>query len=258
MNKIDKLKEENKILKRKLKTAELWTKRIVKEEIQKITKKEIQKMENIIVPSFFEKNMDNIIIDKINKYFWDYILMNTPHSIINNIIWAEINYYNLVQNKWFDGISIIASYHKAIDTLIENNISKGYRKYCKKIWQIFLRKNDVLEKSMHSLVNKWFILSIWRLFHLIKLIKNNEDLFDYWKAFLEYLNNNENLKNILLNNDFYNIFSNLMKYEVFWKKRHTWIISLEDTTRVRYYIIWNFIEKNSLLYKIAEINKIDY
>jgi hypothetical protein len=41
-----------------------------------------------------------------------------------------------------------------LDTLIESFIIKGFRKYARKNGQIQLRENDVLEKSLNSVVNK--------------------------------------------------------------------------------------------------------
>jgi hypothetical protein len=44
--------------------------------------------------------------------------------VIDNIISAELNYYNFKINPISDGFSVISSYHKAIDILIEEFITK--------------------------------------------------------------------------------------------------------------------------------------
>lgn len=258
MNELEKLKIENKILKKKLQIVEIWMKRIIKEEIKKISKRKINKLTASVKESFIQENIETVINERINKYFWDFILMNIPSAIIDNIISAEINYYNLKQNPWFDGISIISSYQKALDLLVETNITKWYRKYCKKIWQIHLRKNDTLEKSLHAVVNKWYIISLWRLFHIIKLINENEKLNDYTKSFKDFLEKYEYIKNIVLDKNFYKIFEKITESEVFWKKRHSWIIDLKETTLARKYLIWDFKDQNSMLYFMAKISEIDY
>jgi hypothetical protein len=59
--------------------------------------------------------------------------LNTPTSVINNIISAEVAYFNLRENPSADGLGVITSYHKAIDLLIESEITKGFRKYAIKM-----------------------------------------------------------------------------------------------------------------------------
>jgi hypothetical protein len=53
--------------------------------------------------------------------------------VINNIISAEVAYFNLRENPSADGLGVITSYHKAIDLLIESEITKGFRKYAIKM-----------------------------------------------------------------------------------------------------------------------------
>jgi hypothetical protein len=50
--------------------------------------------------------------------------MNTNSAVIENIISAEIAYYQLKQNPNIDGFAVISSYHKAIDAIIEQVITK--------------------------------------------------------------------------------------------------------------------------------------
>jgi hypothetical protein len=123
---------------------------------------------------------------------------------------------------------------------------------------IKLRQNDLLEKALNSVVNKWYILSVWRLYHLIKLIKNNDQLYDFWTAFKEYIDKYQYIREILLNNDFYDNFSKLIDSEILWKKRHVWKISFVEAREARKYLIWDFKDTNSLIYKFIEIWKIDY
>lgn len=258
MNELEKLKKENKKLKSLLAAAQTWMKKEVKEQTKKISKKKVNNMTNEVKESFLKENMEKVISKQINNFFWEVLLLNMPSSIVENIISAEINYYNLKQNPELDWFSVLSSYHKALDTLIENYITKWFRKYAKKTGQIYLRKNDLLEKSLNSVINKWFILSTWRLFHLIKLIKKDEELFDYGNCFLDYLNKYYYLKDTLLEDSFYNLFEEIIASEVLWKKRHSWNITFEETTKAREILIWNFENKNCIIYKLIESQNLDF
>jgi len=258
MTELEKLKQENSLLKKKLNAAQAWLERLIKEEVKKISKRKISKMTSNVKQSFLQENIEEIISKKINDFFWDFILLNTPSSVIDNIISWEINYYNLRQNHSLDGFSVISSYHKALDTIIEGFITKWFRKYCKKQNQIHLRVNDPLEKTLHSVVNKWFILSVWRLFHILKLIKNDEGLYDYGKVFKEYLNKYYYLKEVLLDKEFLKIFEEIVGSEILWKKRHTWNINFEETTSARKFLIWDFKDENSLIYMLLKTQEVDY
>lgn len=68
--------------------------------------------------------------------------------------------------------------------------------------QIILRVNDPLEKSLNLIVNKKYILSAGRLYGLLKSIKEDEPLYDFWRCFKDYLDKYSDLKNILLWDDF--------------------------------------------------------
>lgn len=258
MTEIEKLKQEIKILKQKLLIAESWMQKSIKEEVKKISKKKINKMTSWVKESFMQENIEDIITTQINKFFWEFILMNTPVWVIDNIISGEINYYNFRQNPSFDWFSVISSYHKAIDVIIESVIIKWFRKFSKKQNQTILRKNDPLEKTLHMVVNKNYILSIGRLFHILILIKNNDILYDYGKTFKNYLEKYTYLKDVLLDDKFLKVFEEIVSSEIFWKKRHTWNISFDETKKARELITWEFKNIDSLIYMLLKTQEIDY
>lgn len=252
------LKKENLDLKRKLSIAKLWMEREVRFQVQKISKSKLSKMTSETKDAFFAENVEEIITSKVSDFFGEIMLLNTPPSVVENIVSAEVSYFNLRENPSADGLWVITSYHKALDTLIESYITKWFRKYAQKKGQIYLRTNDVLEKSLNSVVNQWYILSIWRLFHLVKLIKEDEQLHDYGKCFKEYLEKYDFISEILFADEFYENFSDLVNSEILWKKRHVWKINYEETTQARTLLIWDFKDENSLIYKFIEIGKVDY
>jgi hypothetical protein len=206
---------------------------------------------------FFSENVEWMITKKVSDFFWEILLLNTPTSVVDNIISAEVAYFNLRENPSADWLGVITSFHKSLDTLIESEITKWFRKFARKKWQTQLRENDVLEKALNSVVNKWYILSVWRLYHLIKLIKNNGKLYDYWECFKEYLSKYKYISDILLDEEFYKHFTELMNSEILWKKRHVGKISFVEARKARRFLIWDFKDKNSMIYKFIEIGKVD-
>ena len=252
------LKKRNSELSRMLLVAKSWMEKQIKEEITKISRKNIKKLSEETKVSFISWNNEEIITKKIYYFFWDIVMMNIPRQTIEHIISAEINYYNLEKNNEIDWFPVISSYNKVIDIIIENFITKEFRKFAKKRWQTVLRKNDLIEKFLNSVVVKWYSLSVWRLYNIIKTIKNNWELFDYWLCFRDFLEKYEYIKIILLDDIFYKNLWIIIKSEVFWEKRHKWFINFEDTQKARKILIWNFEDQNCIIYKLIEIQNIPY
>ena len=80
--------------------------------------------------------------------------MNIPSNVVQNIISAEVSYYNLASTANFDGFSVISSYHKALDSLIESIITKPWRKFAKKDSNLTIHQNDLLEKALKNTLDK--------------------------------------------------------------------------------------------------------
>jgi hypothetical protein len=80
-------------------------------------------------------------------------------------------------------------------------------------------------------------LSLGRLFHLLKLIKNNEKLFDYGRCFRDYLEKYDYISEILFNENFYNNFEKLINTEILGKKRHVGKINFVETREARSLLI---------------------
>ena len=255
---LEDLKKENELLMRKLSVAKIWMEREIKSEVKKIARWKVSKMTSKTKDIFYAENVEDIITKKVSDFFWEIMLLNTPTSVIENIISAEVWYFNLRENPGADWLWVITSYHKALDTLTESFITKWFRKFAKKNWQTQLRQNDVLEKALNSVVNQGYILSIWRLFHLIKLIKEGAKLYDYWKCFKLYLEKYEYISEILFKDEFYNNFNNLVNSEILGKKRHVWRISFIEARSARTLLIWDFTDVDCLIYKFIEIGKVDY
>jgi len=255
---IQSLKDKNKSLELKLQVAKLWMIKQVRESVKTISKRKISKLTWETKKNFARENLEDIITNKIRDYFGDFILMNISSNFIENIISWEIAYYELKQNPNFDWFSVVSSYHKALDIVIEQFITKGFRKFAKKQGQVHLRKNDLLEKSLHSVVNKNYILSVWRLYHILQTIKKEEKLFDYVQCFNDYLNKYFYLKEVLLDQEFLNIFKKIIDSEILWKKRHTWMMSFTETRKARKLLVWELKDKKSLIYMILKTQDVEY
>lgn len=255
MSQID-LEQQNIILKQKLLVAQNWMQKEVHMQIAKIAreKKDIHIQEH--TNTVFIENIEEDISRKIVHFFWEILLLNISESVVENIISAELSYYHLQENSSTDGLWVITSYHKVLDTLIESFITKGFRKFALKKWQKFLRKNDVLEKTLHSVVTQWYILWVGRLFHLLKTINQWKELFDYGHCFQEYLKKYSYLEDILLDPDFYRQFQQLIESEILWKKRHVWRISFDEVSLARKIFIGDFESQNCIIYKLIKTQEV--
>lgn len=157
-----------------------------------------------------------------------------------------------MKNPTIDGFAVISAYHKVLDLFIESFITNNFRKYAKKKGQTILRVNDPLEKSLNLIVNSKYIMSVGRLYGLLKMIREDQKLFDYGQCFKEYLDKYTELRAILLDDVFFDKFTRLNKSEVLSSKRHSGSISKKDTMDARKILIGDFRDKNSIIYKILE------
>lgn len=251
------LEEENKELKKKLLIAQSWMEREVKTQINLISKEKISNLSSWNIEDFFHENVEEIITTWVHSFFWELMILNTPKVVLENIIWAEILFYNQRQNKFADWLWIISSYHKSIDYIIESTITKPFRKFAKKHEQTILRRNDPLEKTLNLVVNSWYILWVAKLFHALSLIKKWWNLWDFTKCFSDFLDSHLHIKDILLEENFYKLLKILVDSEVFWKKRHEWKITYEETKKTRTILIWDLKEQNCVIYKLIKMGQVD-
>lgn len=256
--KIKELEEEIITLKRKLKVCTLWMRLEVESQVHSIARRKVSKLTEDTREKFLEENQEKIISQSIQSYFWDILLLNAPNSTIEHLVNSEINYYGLQKNPSIDWFSVVSNYHKILDAFIEHFITNGYRKFAFKKNCTILRVNDPLEKALHLVVNKKYIMSVGRLFWLLRSIKNDDKLHIYWETFAQYLDKYQELKDVLLSNEFMKLFQEIVGSEVFWSKRHSGTISLEDTQRARMLMTWWFCDRNSILYILLESQTVMY
>lgn len=255
---IEELIKENEELKRKLKICTLWMKLEVESQVHNIARRKVSKLTEDTREKFLEENQEKIISQSIQSFFWDILLLNAPNNTIEHLVNSEINYYSIQKNPSIDWFAVVSNYHKILDAFIEHFITNNYRKFAIKKNCTILRNNDPLEKALHLVVNKKYILSVGRLFWLLRAIKNDEKLYIYWETFAQYLDKYQELKDVLLSNEFMKLFQEIVGSDVFWAKRHSWKINLDDTQRARQLMTWWFCDRNSILYILLESQSITY
>ncbi len=250
---------ENLLLKKKLEIAQNYMKKGVFEEKKKIATQRNSSIAMNKKNTFLYDNIASIVDISIQSFFWELMLVNIPATILQNITSAEITYYNFRQYTDRDGFAVISSYHKALDIIIEECIISKYKNFVDKnrIWSDI--ENDALNKSLASIIHNNYSLSIGRLFHLIQTLRkhksteNKKKLPQYIMLFSKFLDNQYSLKKILLTDDsFYDIFEKIIDSEVLWSKRHKWKITFVETREARKLIIWDFKDKECLIYKLLE------
>lgn len=252
------LKKQVELLKSRLERVQIWMEREIKEQTHKIAKSKTTKFTSDIKKDFLEENFEELIAKRINSYFWDLLLLNAPKWTIENITTWEINFFNMTRNPNIDWFSVISSYHKVLDLFIESFITNNFRKFAVKRNCTILRVNDPLEKSLHLIINKKYIMSTWRLYGLLKMIKNWDKLYDFSQCFSDYLDKYTDLKNVLLNDDFFQKFTKLNKSEILWAKRHSGSISKDETIEARKILIWDFQDKTGIIYKLLESQSVNF
>ncbi|USN58351.1 MAG: hypothetical protein H6767_08895 [Candidatus Peribacteria bacterium] len=248
---LEQLQKENDELKRRLAIAQAWMAREVKNQIQTIYK---EKTENTPLNS---ETLAETIEENIRNFFGDMVIINLPNGVIENITAAEIGLYHLEQDPHLDGFTVISSYHKALDACIESFIIRDFRKFSKKQGKIYLRKNDLLEKALHAVVNQGYILSVGRLFHILSEIQSGESGGEYQEQFRLYLKKYDFLATILLSTSFLKIFKQLMDTEVLGSKRHSGSVSIEETKYARKLLIGDFDETSCLLHQLIQTQQLD-
>ena len=246
---IELLKAENTKLQRMLALAQAWMKREVEASTMKISKRKATQASTVDRDEFFRQNQEAMNSAKISKYFGEILLMNVPKQTIEHLIDSEISYFYLQRNPTGDGVGVVGSYNKIIDALVESFVTAQFRKFAIKRGAVILRTNDPLEKAIHFVITKKYILSSGRLYALLRGIRKGEKMYEYGELFRLYLEKYPTIGDFLLSDAFYKPFSTLIESEIFAGKRHEGKVSLEETTKTRELLTGNFVDKNGILHQ---------
>ena len=206
----------------------------------------------------YARNEDDIL-QALQAYFSQEAFLSLSESCIRELISSEILFDTLSLHPSIDGSWVILGYQKVFDTLIENFVTKWYRKYIRKLWKLQKPINTPLEKSLYQVVEKWFIFSAGRLYEIQENIKKERNCYEeknigfYEVSMKAYISENTEIKKCLIQSDFFVHLEVLMKKKILWEKRHSWILSYDDTLLARKLYIWDLRDTNSLLWILASI-----
>lgn len=252
MSEEENLKKHIQELEEKLAVAQSWMRR----EIESQTKVIIQERENEELERR-DTHLQEEITENISSFFWDILLLQAPEETLENLIRSEVEYRFLSLWYQIEPLSVIISYQKILDAWIERYITKGFRKYAEKKQCVHLKVNNPLEKIFHSVVTERYILWVNKFLSSLLCIQEGGELTPYIQCFSLYISEKTSLWNLMKNQDFKASCNIILKKDFFGGKRHSGNISQDDISELRRIMVGNWKDKNCLLYKLFETEKID-
>lgn len=242
------LRDENDALKEKLEHAKQWMQKELASSRRYIIHTQAKSKNEV----FANTSREDTILEQIYSFFPPEVLAHFPENGVSNLLSSEIIFYQILSGLHVDGTGVIIGYQKTLDMMIESYITKWFRKYVLKNNLKQSPKNNPLEKSLHSIIEKNYILSLWRLYQILSDITKWKVLSHYEESFYNYVQQKPHLKKALLEWSFLLQLEKLMNIHAVWEKRHQWILSKNETIICREIFVGNFIRKDSLLYILGD------
>ncbi len=222
---------ENIELKARLDLAEKWMRREVATSIGRIQKEKSTKITRKSLANIFESEWLDILTKRILDQF-DNSLNKAPKYTTERLIDAEIYWQTLQRYPQMDALPIILAYQKILDAWIEERLIAGYR---------IKTQNTKIGHAIHStdadianILTKNYTLSIGRLYQLISLVRDGvqlspmtESLITYWQKEIP------NTLAVLLSDECFIPFRDLIDLEVFSRKRHEGKVNYSDAQKIR-------------------------
>lgn len=234
------LEQENAELRRKLDFSRAWMRKQVEEQVHQISVRKTRSLGSESRDDFFREQQAQMISAHIRRYFGEEGAALLSDSTLSLLVQSEIAYYALTKNPALDGLSVVGVYHKLLDNLVERAITESYRVQARQA-RLWLTANDPLEKALHLVVTKNYILSLGRLYGLLKIAKNDDasTLPAFTQSFVHYVRTDDRLSE-LLDKPFYPLFAQLIASQAMGEKRHRGNITLEETKRAREWTLASF------------------
>jgi hypothetical protein len=234
------LEEENADLRRKLEFCRGWMRKQVEEQVHQISLRKTKSLASASRDDFFREQQEQMISARIRRYFGEEGVTLLSERAFSLLVQSEIAFYALTKNPALDGLSVVGVYQKLLDDLVERGITEAYRTEVRQA-RLWLTANDPLEKALHLVATKGYILSLGRLYGLLKIAKNDDasTLPAFTQAFVHHIRTDERLS-LLLEKPFYPLFAQLIASQAMGEKRHRGNISLDETKWAREWTLASF------------------
>ena len=233
----EELIHENTELTARLALAEKWMRREVQSAIISVKKGTVKKGTRKHFSNIFEEEGIEIITKRILDQFGP-VLDHAPQYTLERLIDAEIYWETLQRYPHMDALPIVLAYQKILDAWIEERLISLWRDSEK--WKVKSKKYEELhvsplERDLENIITKKYTLSIGRLYQIVEMIRKDSisregycsNLVDFWKS------QDPALLKVLISDDFFFSFSQLMDREIFSKKRHEKKVSYKDIRELR-------------------------
>lgn len=231
MIKKDDLIQENIELKARLDLAEKWMRREVANSIDRIDREKFTRSTRKSLTNMFESEWLDILTKRILAQFDD-SLSNAPKYTIERLIDAEIYWQTLQRYPQMDALPIMLAYQKILDAWIEERLIAPYRT---KMQHIKIgHAIHSTDADITNIIQKWYTLSIGRLYQLLSLICDGVDISPMTESLIAYWQKEiPNTLAVLISDECFVPFSDLIELEVFSRKRHEGKVNYSDAEKIR-------------------------
>ncbi len=229
MSQISDLLAENEELKRKLHLSQIWMQRQIHESLRIIVENRKKQDQRKKFENLFESEILDSITSNIETYF-SYYISSAPIFTLERLIDAEIFWHTLQQFPHMDGFPIIVSYQKILDSTFQSvlnshSFSNSIPNHTPEKW---------IEYDIFLVFTKQYTLSLWRWYQILSSVRSSSHQWEFQRYLCEILNQKyPKLISFLVSDDFFLLFEDLIKLEVFQWKRHVWKVSFSDAKKTR-------------------------
>lgn len=244
--------QENIELRSRLDLAEKWIRREIQGSISKIQREQSKQWTRKAISNIFETEWLDILTRRILDQFDD-SLSNAPKYTLERLIDAEIYWNTLQRYPQMDALPIVLAYQKIFDAWIEERLIAPWRNHKVHLVSWKSHKNlinhnmDAIEIDIANIRTRKYTLSIGRLYQIVSLIRDWWDLGWYlWNLVSFWKDQNSNMVDILVSDELFAPFTELMEREVFTRKRHESKVNYSDAKRIREVMIDETIRKSFL------------
>ncbi len=227
----DDLIQENVELKARLDLAEKWMRREVASSIDRIDRDKSTKSTRKSLANMLESEWLDILTKRILDQFDD-SLANAPKYTTERLIDAEIYWQTLQRYPQMDALPIVLAYQKILDAWIEERLVTGYRT---KMQHIKIGHTiHSTDADIANIIQKWYTLSIGRLYQLLCLLRDGVDLSPITSSLISYWQSEiPTTLDTLISDTCFVPFSDLIALEVFSRKRHEGKVNYSDAQSTR-------------------------